>query len=259
MKYHSHVGVPKIIQKGFTYDGKQVYCYDIDEDKLFSTNIDRLGTKRNYYEYEVENKLLAQDVEKELGAFYCDYCNASLVKLARIDEMDSILQTNFVLVQEFFSFMYTRSRKVHQIINGVYSELSNNKNIDELSHSELLKINKDVLIKPNGLTRSKYIMTTILNYSSADFIDNSIGFAISGNGDNVSVLIALNACVAIYLTHDKNKHNIIENTTEVIALYNKSLCDTELMTGNGFIFGKNEEQVKIYEDYIKDKKNSIPQ
>lgn len=51
---HDHVGVPKFI-KSFSIDDR-VFCYNLKIDRFYGCSIDRLGTKNNYYDEDVEKR-----------------------------------------------------------------------------------------------------------------------------------------------------------------------------------------------------------
>lgn len=65
---HDHIGIPRFIQNGFSDNGR-VFVYDLIRDKQYSSSIDILGTKNNYYDEDVEKKILSSGVETQFGLF----------------------------------------------------------------------------------------------------------------------------------------------------------------------------------------------
>ena len=245
---HDHVGVPKFIENGFSNNGK-VYCYNLLKDNWYPTSTDKLGTENNYYDEDVEKKLLADSIEYEFSRFYNVFCFTTDTNF-----MASFLNRNIKLVEQFFSFMVMRSKKTLEIVNdsSLSSEL-----LGDLDHSGLVRLS--LAIKPNPLTTigAEYQFYPLINFSAKHFLNNSVGFCtIENNASMTAIFIPLTSRVGIYITNDDNFHNsdylfIKPDRNDKVDFINKKICKTEKEMGNGFIFGKNKELVPPYIDYIK--------
>ena len=241
---HDHIGIPKFIEKGFS-NNEKVYCYDLLNDKVYQTSIDRLGTKNNYYDKDVEKELLAKKIEYQFSLFYNDFCGTT-----DLDSMVSILKGNIKLVEQFFSFMFARSRKTLDIVNK--NSLSS-KELGNLSHSEFLKLNLGIQKNPLEMMGNEYQFYPLINFSSKIFINNSVGFCAIKSKNNNSIIaffIPLNFRVGIFITNDdnfKNSNSIIirPDETDKVDFLNNKICITEKEIGNGFIFGDNKELITI--------------
>ncbi len=221
---HDHVGIPKFIEKGFSNDDK-VYCYDLIVDKGYHASIKRLGTMNNYYDKDVEKELLAQNIEKEFSLFYNDFCGTTDPNL-----MANILKINVKLVEQFFSFMFMRSKKTLNIVND--NSLSS-KVLGDLNHSELLRLNLDIQTNPLMMLGNEYQFYPLINFSSKHFINNSVGFCVIEKDNFINAFfIPLNLRVGIFITNDdyfKNlDYTIIKpDEDDKIDLINKRTCITE--------------------------------
>lgn len=245
---HDHVGVPKFIENGFSNDGK-VYCYNLKVDKSYYDSINKLGTKNNYYEDDVEKELLAQGVELQFSLFYNDFCGTT-----DPNQMSKILSSNINLVEQFFSFMFMRSIKTLDIINK--NSLSS-KLLGDLNHSELLRLHSKLQTNPFKMIGDNYRFYPLVNLTSIHLINNSVGFGLLINSNHeISFFIPLNIRVGILITNettlkDSDFTYIGPNGTNKTDLLNKRICYAEKVIGNGFIFGDNKELVASYIDFIK--------
>lgn len=89
---HDHIGVPRFIEKGFSKNC-QVHVYDVIREKEYKMSINRLGTKQNYYDKDVEENLLANGIENNFSQLYIDFCNAN-----GISKKKEILDQNLELI-----------------------------------------------------------------------------------------------------------------------------------------------------------------
>lgn len=246
--HHDHIGIPKFIERGFSNNGK-VYCYDLHQDKVYGTNIDRLGTKNNYYEDDVEKKLLAEGVEKEFSNFYNDFCGT-----INTDALINILNANTELVTQFFSFMFTRAKKTLETVNkeSITSQL-----FGDLSHSDLLRVQSIINTNPLGIIGDNYKFFPLINFSNEHFINNSLGFGIMINKDKeISIVILLNRRLGILVSNnqefgDSELFYIEPEGYKKAITINNCICKLEKNLGNGFIFGESKEIVEKYTEYIK--------
>ena len=76
---NDHVGVPRFIEEGFATSGK-VASYDVVLDRIRLSPINRLGTETNYYDDDVEKKLLSNEIEGEFSKFYNSVTSTTNVK-----------------------------------------------------------------------------------------------------------------------------------------------------------------------------------
>lgn len=243
---HSHIGVPKFIERGFSLNEK-AYVYDIIRNKDYIMPIDRLGTTNNYYENDVEKNILANGIEAEFSKFYNDFCNAN-----NPQQMFKLLSINNHLVQQFFSFMFMRAKKTLVDVND--NSLSS-KLFGNLNHSDLLRIQLELNTNPLKIVGDKYKMYPLVNLSNQLFINNSIGFALMVSSNNeYSFVIPLNIRVGILISGiiDTNVdlYYIEKNEDEKADRINKSICKLEKEYGNGFIFGSNKDDIIKYRQYI---------
>lgn len=245
---HDHVGVPKFIENGFSNNG-QVYCYNLLNDKGYHTSTDRLGTEKNYYDENVEKKLLADNIEYQFSLFYNVFCFTT-----DLNFMASFLNKNIKPVEQFFSFMFMRSKKTLEVVNdnSLSRELFGN-----LNHSDLLRQNLVIQSNPLTMIGAEYQFYPLINFSSKHFLNNSVGFcAIENNASINAFFLPLYSRAGILIANYDNFHNsnylIIEpDRNDKVDLINKKICKTEKEMGNSFIFGYNEELVTPYIDYIK--------
>ena len=245
---HDHIGVPKFIEKGFSINNS-VYCYNLINDKCYGNSIDRLGTKNNYYDEDVEKTLLANKIECQFSIFYNDFINAKTS-----DELVALVKNNNAVIEQFFSFMYLRSMKT---LNEINKESITAKIFGDISHSELLRINSLINVNPFKIIGESYSFYPLLNLSSINFINNSVGYSILINqNEKISFFIPLTTNKGILITNNENLKNkewtyIEKDALESIEHMNKTICRTEKVIGNGFIFGDAKVLVKSYIDYIK--------
>ena len=108
---HSHIGIPRIIEKGFS-NNNQVSVFDTIRNSIYKASINRLGTKNNYYDEDVEKELLAKNVEKHFSEFYKNFCDSK-----NINEMQKVLNSSTEVIQYFLGFMFMRTKKTLDIIN----------------------------------------------------------------------------------------------------------------------------------------------
>lgn len=246
---HDHVGVPRFIEEGFSNSGR-VYCYNLVIDKIYPTNTERLGTKNNYYEDDVEKDILAQDVEHQFSLFYKDFCSTR-----DPDVMVKILNLNQQLVKEFLSFMCMRSKKVLDEINK--NCLSASPRGKVLSHSELLRKNSLLKVDFLKMIENKHSYHPLINCSKTHLINNSVGYGIILLGGKVnSFYMPLNYRVGILVTSDVETQNgdviwITPSEDKKAMLLNQSICVTEKVLGNGFIFSEEKELLKSNANFIK--------
>lgn len=245
---HDHVGIPKFIEKGFSNDGK-VYCYNLKRDKQYFDSVEKLGTKNNYYDKDVEKEILAQHVEQPFSVFYKKFCNTD-----DSETIIKILNDNIKLVEKFFSFMFLRSRTTLNEINNMSLA---SRVCGELDPSELLRINNEIKFNAFKIIGEEYRFYPLLNFSNTHFINNSIGFGkLETKEKKRSIFIPLNLKKGILIT---NSQDIDKSRMDIIALYkdedvhhmNKVICRTEKEFGNGFVFGDTKELIDSYIDYIK--------
>lgn len=102
---HSHIGIPRIIEKGFS-NNNQVSVFDTIRNSIYKASINRLGTKNNYYDEDVEKELLAKNVEKHFSEFYKNFCDSK-----NINEMQKVLNSSTEVIQYFLGFMFMRTKK----------------------------------------------------------------------------------------------------------------------------------------------------
>lgn len=248
---HDHIGIPKFIEKGFSNDGK-VYCYNLKKDKHYFDLINKLGTKNNYYDEDVEKNLLAQGVELQFSLFYNDFCKAN-----DSETMIKILNNNIKLVEQFFSFMFMRSITT---LNEINDKSETSKLFGEIDHSELLRINSEINVNPFKIIGDEYSFYPLINFSDTHFINNSIGFGFLINKEKkISIFIPLNFKIGLLITNnqeiEKSEMTYIEsNEDEKVHRMNKVICRTEKVIGNGFIFGDVKELVISYINFIKNLK-----
>ncbi len=246
---HDHVGIPRFIEKGFSNNNEKAYCYNLKNDKGYCVSIDRLGTQKNYYDEDVEKELLAQKIEKQFSLFYNDFCGTTNPNI-----MTNILKENTKLVEQFFSFMFMRSKKTLNIFNN--NSISS-KMLGNLSHSDLLRTNLEIQTNPFKMIGDEYRFYPLINLSSKHFINNSVGFCAIENKNNITAFfIPLDFRVGILITNDDYLNGsdftfIDPNGINKADLINKKICITEKEIGNGFIFGESKELVTPYIDYIK--------
>ena len=244
---HDHIGVPRFIEKGFSKNC-QVYVYDVIREKEYKMSIDRLGTKQNYYDKDVEENLLANGIENNFSQLYIDFCNAN-----RVSKKKEILDQNLELVTQFFSFMYMRSKKT---LNQVNNESITAKLFGEMRHSDLLRLQSLTKTNPLKIIDEKYILYPIVNNSETLFINNSIGFGMMINKEGkYSFVIPLNTHNAILITRDLDSLEfdgfLIETgENEKADSINKVIVRTEKVIGNGFFFGKEEKSIFKYIEYF---------
>lgn len=245
---HDHIGVPRFIEEGFSNSGR-VYCYNLAIDKIYPTNTERLGTKNNYYEEDVEKDLLAQDVEHQFSLFYKDFCST-----CDPDVMVKILNLNQQLVKEFLSFMCMRSKKVLDEINAnSFSSLL----LGNLSHSRLLRINSFLKVDFLKMIENKHSYHPLINCSKTHLINNSVGYGITLLGGKVnSFYMPLNYRVEILVTSDSETQNgdmiwIMPSEDKVAMRLNRSICVTEKVLGNGFIFSDDRKLLEHNAEYIR--------
>ena len=246
---HSHIGVPRFIEKGFSTNQEKVYCYDLKREKDYYASIDRLGTKNNYYDKDVEESLLGANVEKEFGLFYKDFCDTS-----NASQLCNILRQNKQLVIEFFSFMFARAKKSLEIINN---ESLSSRLLGTLNHSDYLKIQSLIKVNAVEIIGKDYEFYPLINLCNKPFINNSLGFGFSaGNKKEMSIILPLNTKLAIFISGISELKNddflFIEKDGDVkVDSINKCICNLEIEYGNGFIFGNDETSIKEYISYIK--------
>ena len=243
---HSHIGIPRIIEKGFS-NNNQVSVFDTIRNSIYKASINRLGTKNNYYDEDVEKELLAKNVEKRFSEFYKNFCDSK-----NINEMQKVLNSSTEVIQYFFGFMFMRTKKTLDIINDK-SPLS--KICGNCSHSELLRIQTQIKSNPFLIIGENYYFYPIVNNSKILFINNSIGFGMNINSNkDISIIIPLNNNVAIFvsgiLQNKDNNDFCIEEENKADSI-NKCIVMMEKIWENGFIFGKEEKMIKCYSEYYK--------
>lgn len=144
---HDHIGIPKFIERGFAIN-ESVWVYDLIREKKYKTSIDRLGTENKYYDEDVEKTILAGGVESNFSSFYNYFCGTTDIKL-----INKLLITNRSLVEQFFSFMFLRAKKVFEQINEDSVET---KIIGDFDHSQLLTIKSKIGATPFSIIGEKY-------------------------------------------------------------------------------------------------------
>ncbi len=243
---NNHVGIAKSIEKGFSMK-KHVFEYDWLRDSLFSSNIDNLGVEKNYYNRYVEKDILANGIEKKFSTFYYAFCSEK-----NSDGMVRLLLENKELFSTFFSFMFMRSKKSLEIVNK-YS--LTRKAFGDVSHSELLEFQCISSINCFDIIGKDYFLYPLINCSNHPFINNSIGFCfIYDKNSQPSCIIPMNSGLAVWASSirpDSHNYYFIESQNDVGAInINKSLCQTEIAYGNGFIFGRDKIVIEKYKKYI---------
>lgn len=243
---HDHVGIPRFIERGFSINDR-TYVYNIEKHKIYQTNVDRLGTRNDYYEEYVEKEILKK-FEDEFSTFYNEY-----TKITDSNSLVVLLNQNKSIVEKYMSFMYFRSKKVLDDINK-YSRSS--KIFGELSHSSLLEINSEININPISILGDEYKILPVKNDSKLNFINNSIGYSIIAFAKkHIIFFIPLNSKLGIAITSiDKYLENsclFIESSDDyTVNEINKATCRTEYEIGNGFIFGLDRQDVCQYKSFL---------
>lgn len=245
---HDHVGVPRFIEGGFSNNGR-VYCYNLITDKIYPTNVERLGTENNYYEPDVEKELLAQSVEHPFSIFYNKFCSTCDPIL-----MYKILDSNKQLVKKFISFMCLRSKQTLSRINETsYSSAL----FGNMSHSELLRINNLLNVDFLRMIDSGYSYHPLINFSKTHLINNSIGYGITEkDGKVTSFYVPLNIRVGIVImgnnwTQEKSVKVIGPDNDEIAKHLNRIICRIETELGNGFIFSDDRKLLEHNAEYIR--------
>lgn len=244
---HDHIGIPKFIEKGFSYNN-QVYVSDVLRDKRYVMSVDRLGTENNYYDEDVEKQILASGIESSFSQFYNDFCGTRDIKF-----MKQILDLNTALIEEFFSFMFMRAKKTLEQVNreSITSQVFGN-----IDHSELLRIQLLIQTNPLQIIGKKFSFYPLVNLSKTLFIDNSIGFGLMKNKkEEYSFIIPLNTRVAILISRNMeqidNGFFIESNGDYKVDRINKRIIDMEKALGNGFFFGYEKSSIENYTSYYK--------
>lgn len=245
---HDHVGVPRFIEEGFSNNGR-VYCYNLITDKIYPTNVERLGTENNYYEPDVEKELLAQSVEHPFSVFYNKFCNTR-DPIA----MYKILNSNKRLVNKFISFMYLRSKQLLGMIKKFsYSSMV----FGDLSHSGLLRINSLLTVDFLQMIDGGYSYHPLINFSKTHLINNSIGYGITEkDGKVTSFYVPLNIRVGIVImgnnwTQEKSVKVIGPDNDDIAKHLNRIICRIETELGNGFIFSDDKKLLEHNAEFIR--------
>ena len=244
---HDHVGVARFVENGFSIKEK-TFCFNIHQQKLYQTSIDRLGVENNYYDIDVEKNLLAAGIEKQFWLFYKDFCGTRNPEL-----MIGILKNNKELVTQYFSFMYFRSKKILEQANN---EGISSKYLRKINHSEILRLQSIMQTNPLQMIGNSYDFYPVINFSRTLFINNSIGFGMKINKNKeVSIFIPLNIRVGILITNDlkieEDEFYYIEPTnTDQANNINIWICNIEKYMGNGFIFGTPKELIASYINHL---------
>ncbi len=246
---HDHIGITRLVESGFANHGK-VYVYDTIRQKSYWSSIDRLGTENNYYDKDVEKWLLSENIEKQFGQFYKDFCvTLDLKKMVRI------LSNNKELVSQYYSFMLFRSKRFLDFVNG--QDLTK-QTFGSLDHSEFLRFLFADGYKALTANEEEYFLSPVVNLSETTFINNSVGFCLLKKvNERQPIFIPLNTRVGILADHatstkEKTVFLIEPGGDHRADVFNKSICNTEKGFGNGFIFGKDTEILKRYVEYMQE-------
>lgn len=244
---HDHIGIPKFIQKGFSIDNK-TNVYNIKENKSYITSVDRLGTEKDYYDEEVETKILAKGVEYQFSEFYHQFCS-----IKEYECLKNLVDSNVKLLEQFFSFMFLRAKKALEQVkqNCLFTIL-----FGEMTHSLLLKIQSNINTNPLSIIGDKYSFYPLINFSDTLFINNSIGFGILINeSKEYSFVIPFNTKRGIIISGNTNLPNtdlfyISSAAEEKADAINKCIIRTEKVLGNGFFFGTKKSKIEEYIEYF---------
>ena len=240
-----HVGIPKFIQKGFS-NNDTVFVFN-KKKKFYTSSIANLGIENDYYDEDVESDLLANQIEYNFSVFYKDFCN---IKDPII--MKNLLDKNIKLVEQFFSFMFMRTKKVFDLVKN---ESLTSKFFGDFTHSDLLRIQTILNINPLKIIGDNYNFYPVVNLSQIPFINNSIGFGfLTDTQSKNSIIIPLNIRIAILISCNRNfvRDNfyiITSNFDKKVDSINKCMIITEREFGNGFFFGNNKKVIEHYATY----------
>ena len=252
---NDHVGIPRFIQEGFAISGK-VASYDTKLDRIRISPISKLGTDINYYDEDVEKILLANKIEGEFSKFYHDI--TSTIDIAFIEQT---INNNTKLITQFFSFMYLRAKKALDEVNK--NSLSS-KVFGNLDHSELLRIQAQILVNPLEMIGKEYKILALYNFSKINLINNSIGIgAMMTKAGKVAFFMPLNTRVGIVFcddsfSGDSQSFYIQPDCDGDTKRLNDSMVQFEIGYGNGFLFGKNKADLNDSVELFRkmNKKNS---
>lgn len=235
-----HVGIPKFIELGFAKN-EQAFCFNFRNHQIYEINVKKLGVEKDYYTEDVEKDILANGIEKDFSEFYRKYIKTDVP----FDKSNLIIANQKVIVN-FFSFMFMRSKENKNFIN-INSKAS--PLFGDLSHSELLKTNNELRIDCFKLLGDKYSLHPLINLSAMNFINNSVGWSLCTREGEVSILVLLDTKNAILASAQHNNDfepiYIFENQEKMVLETNKWTRLTERTAGNGFIFGKEKNDIAL--------------
>ncbi len=243
-----HVSIPKFIEKGFSKEEK-VFCYNLELNKTYKTDVSRFGTQRDYYDEHVEKDILANGIEHEFSCLYNAITNTT-----NVDIIVKEVTNNEKLVSQFFSFMFMRAKQTLADINknSITSQFLGN-----LSHSDLIRMQLDMKIDPLTMIGEEYRTIPVINFTSVLFINNSLGFGISVNSNKkFSFFIPLNERIGLLICGKSQCNNddlyyIHPTDNNGADRLNKVITRTELEYGKWFIFASQEKLIDVYKEYIK--------
>lgn len=234
---YDHVGIPRFIQEGFATSGK-VASYDTELDRIRISPISKLGTDVNYYDEDVEKILLANKIEGEFSKFYHD-----ITSTTDIPFIEQTINSNTKLITQFFAFMYLRAKKSLDEVNK--NSLSS-KVFGDLDHSELLRIQAQILVNPLEMIGKEYRILALYNFSKTNLINNSIGIgAMMTKTGKVTFFMPLNTKTGIVFcdesfSGDSQCFYIQPDSDGDAKRLNDAMVQFEIGYGNGFLFGKNK-------------------
>ena len=122
-------------------------------------------------------------------------------------------------------------------LNEINKESITAKIFGDISHSELLRINSLINVYPFKIIGESYSFYPLLNLSSINFINNSVGYSILINQNKkISFFIPLTTNKGILITNNENLKNkewtyIEKDALESIEHMNKTICRTEKVIG----------------------------
>lgn len=237
---NDHITISKFIQREFAIND-QVYCYNFKNKKTYFTNIAKLGVQKDYYDKDVET-FLAKVVEKQFSLFYHE-----LLRTQDYNNIIALLRNNEKLIYEFLSYLFIRSQKTLHTINEE-SIIANT--IDKFTHSDIVRKQIYLNFDPTVVINKKNI-NLLINSTEKDFINNSIGFMVRSVNACPIFYIPLSGQLCLIISDDKLNMNkfiyyIEPEKAEKVDKINKEIMLYEKEYGNGFLFGKNREQIKTY-------------
>lgn len=244
---HSHIGVPKFIQKGFSKNNS-VAKLDIANKKIYFESIDRLGTENNYYTDTIEKQVLAMGVEANFSSFITKLKNEEKIYLTQ-----KIIKENINSILEFVKFAYARSKRV---FNKVKNENVTTELFKDFSHSTFLGITSQIDCNPLQMLDDGITIFVVINETEKNFINNSVGFGYNVNKKNkfsffwIPIETKKGIIIKTYEEKDLETTHYIADRLNYVEQLNMIMFLTEKCLGNGFIFGQEKKDVELFENRI---------